>query len=53
MKLKIRQLLRILWWGFFNKNKAKIFFNALDSGMADCFAYERANKGDKQGIKKN
>jgi hypothetical protein len=47
MKLNIGQLLMILWWGFFNKDKARIFFEGVDSGMIHHYAYKRAESFKK------
>jgi len=40
--LTIKQLLKLIWWDFFNKKKIEAFYKGLNMGKAAMFAYKDA-----------
>jgi|LakMenEpi03Aug12_release.lakeMendotaPanAssembly.Ray.scaffolds.fasta_scaffold3156267_1 hypothetical protein len=42
--LTMKQLLKLIWWEWFNKNKIDTFYNALSIGKAAFIAYRDAER---------
>jgi len=42
--LTIKQLLKLIWWEWFNKKKIEAFYNGLNMGKAAIFAYKDADQ---------
>lgn len=40
--LTMKQLLNLIWWELFHKNKIEAFYNGLNMGKAAIFAYKDA-----------